>query len=102
MAVQAVNTYDVGQEVNFSVVFAVAGVDTDPTAVFFRTLDPGGTITSYTFGVGIVIVQDAVGRFHANITLDQEGGWYYRWEGTGVVIAAREHYCEVRDSKFTP
>lgn len=102
MATQDVNTYNVGQQVRFSTVFQVAGVDTDPTNIYFRIQTPSGVTTSYTFGVGVVIVQDAVGQYHADITLDEEGGWPYRWEGTGVVIAAAEHYCEVRDSRFTP
>jgi hypothetical protein len=102
MATQVVNTYDVGQEVRFSVTFAVDSTPTDPTAIIFRTQDPSGNTTTYTFGVGVVIVKDDTGDYHADIILDEEGGWYYRWEGTGAVDAAKEFYCEVRDSMFTP
>ena len=131
MATYEVNTYDVGQEVRSDVDFTVAGVLTDPTTITFMFLDPSGTTTTWVFGVdpevvqdGVgeyhadwttsgstpntqvvvdpEVVQDGVGEYHADWTLDEEGGWYYRWEGTGTVIAAAERYFEVRESKFYP
>jgi len=102
MAVQDTNVYDVGQEVRSTVVFAIAGVATDPTTIIFRYRDPSGNVTSSTFGVpGSIVVNDAVGNYHADWILDEEGRWYYRWEGTGAVDAAAEHNLEVRDSLFT-
>ena len=102
MTTYEVNTYDVGQEVRSNVTFTVGGVDTDPTTITFRYLDPAGNATAWVFGVDPEVVQDAVGQYHADWTLDEEGGWYYRWEGTGTVIAAAERYFEVRESKFYP
>lgn len=101
MATQVVNTYDVGQEIRTAVTFAVSGVNTDPTAVIFRYLDPSGNVTVWTFGVDPEVVNDAVGLYHADVSIDEEGSWFYRWEGTGVVEAAKEHTFLVRDSKFT-
>lgn len=101
MATYEVNTYDVGQEVRSDVDFTVAGVLTDPTTITFMFLDPSGTTTTWVFGVDPEVVQDGVGEYHADWTLDEEGGWYYRWEGTGTLDASAERYLEVRDSKFT-
>jgi len=75
-------------------------VATDPTAVLFKTQDPSGNETTYTFGVDANVVKSAVGNYYADWTLDEEGRWFYRWEGTGVVVAAAEHALEVRDSEF--
>lgn len=100
MATRTTNTYNRGQEVRSTVTFAVSGVATDPTAVLFKTQDPSGNETTYTFGVDANVVKSSVGNYYADWTLDEEGRWYYRWEGTGTVIAAAEHALEVRDSEF--
>jgi len=84
------------------VIFATtAGVDTDPTVVTFRFLDPAGTTTVWVFGVDVEVIRDAVGRYHADIPIDQEGTWFYRWEGTGALQGAGESTFLIRDSKFT-
>jgi len=102
MALVTLNTYDVGDLIRCSVVFAtIAGVDTDPTTVIFRYQDPSGNITVWTFGVDVEVVQDAVGRYHADVSIDEEGSWFYRWEGTGVLQGAGESTFLIRDSKFT-
>lgn len=102
MTVREVNIYDVGQEVRFSVVFAVGSTDTDPTTITFKLLDPSGNSSSWVYGeAGTIVVKDSTGNYHADYILDEEGRFYYRFEGTGMVDAAAEHHAEVRDSKFT-
>jgi hypothetical protein len=92
MATLAVNTYDIGQAVRFTVTFAdTAGVSTDPTTVTFIIRDPSGTETTYTYPPAGTIVKDDTGDYHADVTIDEAGLWYYRWTGTGVLVAAAEH-----------
>lgn len=103
MATVTIYTYDVGDKIRCSVRFAtIAGVDTDPTTIVFRWLDPSGNASSETFGApGASIVQDAVGHYHRDVSIDEEGEWFYRWEGTGVIQGAGEKSFLIRDSKFT-
>jgi len=104
MATVTVYTYDVGDMIRCSVRFAtIAGVNTDPTVVTFRWLDPSGNAASDVFGTpGSLVVQDAVGLYHRDVSIDEEGQWFYRWEGTGVIQGAGEKSFLIRDSKFTP
>ena len=71
----------------------VAGALTDPTTVTLRWRVAGGTETTYTWTAavpGTNIVKDSVGVFHADITVVAPGLHYFRWAGTGAVVAAEE------------
>jgi len=101
MATLSVNTYDIGQAVRCDVVFAdTAGTATDPTTVTFIIRDPSGNETTYTYPPAGTIVKDGVGDYHADVTLDEAGLWYYRWEGTGALVAASEHGFYARKSEI--
>lgn len=66
-----------------------AGAPTDPTTVKLEVRKPDGTKTTYTYdGTNNIIVKDATGRYHKDITPDMSGRWYYRWVGTGTVQQA--------------
>lgn len=65
-----------------------AGTPTDPTTLVLKVRKPDDTVTTYTYGVGIVIVKDGVGAYHADLTLDQAGRWKYDWIGTGTAAFA--------------
>lgn len=75
--------------------------DVDPTNVYLRIRKPDATETTYTYGIGIVVVRDSIGNFHADIALDQVGLWFYRWVSTGAVTAADERGFQVDESEFT-
>ena len=89
------NTYDIGDVVRWSVAFTDSdGTAVDPTAVTFKYQDPSGTETS------IAAVNDAVGAYHYDVTIDEAGVWHGRFEGTGSNVAAAESYVAVRRSEF--
>jgi len=101
MTTLAVNTYDIGQAVRCDVLFqTTAGVDTDPTTVTFTIRDPSGNETTYTYPPAGTIVRDAAGDYHADITIDEAGLWYYSWAGSGVLIARSEHGFYGRKSEI--
>ena len=80
------NTYDVGDVVVWSVVFTDSGGnDVDPTTVTFKYQDPSENETSVT------PTKDSTGHYHHNVTIDESGIWYGRFEGTGTNIAASEN-----------
>lgn len=96
------NSYDKNQNVRCTVVIqdVDSGAYVDPTTVTFYTIDPNGTVTTYVYGVDPEVIKDSVGHYHADVTLDVSGDWYYRWEGTGTYIGACENRMCARESKF--
>jgi hypothetical protein len=66
-----------------------AGVLTDPTLVRLLWHRHGEADTIWLVTAGQV-VKDAVGVYHADITVTEPGLHYFRWEGTGAVVAAAE------------
>lgn len=94
-----VNVYDVGDSVRVSATFTVSAVNTDPSTITLKVKDPEGSITTYTYAGGTVTKQ-ATGIFYKDVTVSNDGIWYYRFEGTGTVIAAVEGQFRVRRSEF--
>jgi len=83
--------YETGDLVRCSAAFIDSdGNYLDPTAVLFRFKDPAGTTTTYTYGVDVELVKDAVGQYHVDVDADAEGVWLYRFESTGTGQAAGE------------
>jgi len=89
------NTYDLGKKVRvytgtngFTV--ASSGAALDPDVVKLSILEPDETLTTYTYGVGSVIVKEATGKYYADIDVDQAGTWWARWFSTGDGQAADE------------
>jgi hypothetical protein len=94
------NVYDIGDCVKFSVSFTNdAGVATDPTAVTLDVQDPSGNEITYTYAAGTV-TKSATGAYYKTVVIDEAGEWYYRWAGTGAVVAAAEAMIWVRESEF--
>lgn len=64
----------------------------DPTTVKLHVRKPySAQATTYTYNApGSPIVKDSTGAYHADLSLDTAGTWYYEWEGTGAVEAAEE------------
>lgn len=94
------NAYHYGTLVRVSVTFQVGGTDTDPTTVTFRHRKPDGTVTAWVYGTDSQVVKDAVGKYHADLALNQEGVWTYRWEGTGAAEVAGEDALRVLPTPF--
>lgn len=98
MSVRA-NVYDVGDRVRVWGQFATpAGVATDPSAVVCKYQDPSGNETSVTYPASIV--KASTGRYYLDIDIDEAGTWYYRWAGTGAVVAAGETTFIARTTVF--
>ena len=95
------SVYDLGDEVRVSGHFTTisTGADQDPTAIFLSIKNPSGTLTTYQYGVDVIIVKDSVGDYHADIDANVAGLWYYRWFSTGTGKAADEGTFEVEDAE---
>lgn len=86
----SMNIYKTGQKVRVSVTFTVNDVATDPTAVVCKIKDPGGNVTTFTYGVDAEVVKDSTGVYHVDVTTDENRIWYYRFEGSGSCTAVEE------------
>jgi len=94
-------SYHVGDLIRISAAFSTAaGVATDPTAVFAKYRDPGGTVTTLTYGVDVALVKDSTGNYHVDINADEAGKWLYRFYSTGTGQAMDEDGFSVLASSF--
>jgi len=84
------NVFAVGQRVRLSVAFAdLSGTATDPTAVTLKVRNPGGVLMTKTYALAEV-TKDSTGNYHYDLDVDLAGTWYYRYNGTGALVAANE------------
>jgi lipoprotein-anchoring transpeptidase ErfK/SrfK len=93
------NTFDVGDAVRISLVCAnSAGTAIDPTTLTLTVKPALGTATTYTYGVGVTIVKDSTGNYHADYTvLTGSGGMvYYKWTATGSYVGMAQSAFAVR------
>ena len=95
----AVNTYDKGDTIRLRATFVVSGVNTDPTTVTLKVKSSSGNITTYTYAGG-AIIKSATGIYYKDVSITDDGIWYYRFEGTGTVATAGESQFRVRESEF--
>lgn len=93
------NTYDKGDMVRLTVTFTTNSVAADPTAIALKHQDPSGNETTLTYALGQV-TKTAVGAYRYDLSIDETGYWYYRWEGTGAVVASAEAHLLVRATEF--
>lgn len=94
------STYDIGDGIRLNAAFTVSDVATDPTTITLKLKDPSLNSTSYTYALATVD-KNSTGNYYKDVTLDEAGRWFYRWEGTGAVIAATEVLFYVRLSEFS-
>jgi len=95
------NTYDIGDVVRCSAAFTDAdGAAADPTTLTFRWQTPAGVEASYVYGTDDELVKDGTGNYHVDLTIDNDGVWYHRFEGTGTNVAAAESYFVIQQSEF--
>ena len=67
----------------------------DPTAVTFKSKRHPDTTAASTSGT-----KDAVGLYHADITVPTAGLWHYRVEATGTYAGTDENDFVVDESQF--
>lgn len=73
----------------------------DPDTVSARVLAPDATVSLHDYlGSPEDIERDDVGEYHLDITPEQAGVWYFRFESTGDGSAADEHSFTVAASAF--
>ena len=98
------NVYDVGDLVRIGGAWTdTDDDDIDPIVVTFKFTDPSRNTTSYTYITDPELNKESVGHYYVDISIDEAGTWYYRWESTGVVgQAAEENHFVVRESQIAP
>lgn len=77
----------------------MAGVTVEPGGVTLKIKPPVGAVTEYVFGSAPEIVNDGVGRYHADIVLSASGVWAYRWELNAPNAGAAEGVITVQKSR---
>jgi hypothetical protein len=92
-----INEYDIGTGVVMEARFTKAGVAANPTTVTLTVKPPDKDDPD-------IVVEDVenpeVGLFIGEIEVTDHGDYYYRFQGTGTVVAAREGRFRVRKSRF--
>lgn len=92
--------FDVGDLVRSSVTFTdFNGAATDPNTVTFKYEKPDGTVTTIIYPAAGT-VKDSTGVYHADVTITAAGSWWFRWNGTGAIVAATEEPVFVQPSMF--
>lgn len=65
--------------------FDDSDADTDPTTIKLYLYDPNGTQTIYTYQTDDELGRYNTGDYYCDVTPDQSGRWFWRWEATGSV-----------------
>lgn len=87
-------TLDVGDRVRATGRFTnSAGSLADPTSVACTVRHPNGSASSPS------VTRGSLGVYLADFSLDGPGHWFYRFTGTGLVVAAGEGQFYVRERK---
>ena len=92
------NDYDVSDVAKLTAAFTEVESEApvDPTTLVLKIVDPAGTVTTWTYGIGIEIVRVSQGVYFFLLLLTVSGTYYYRWEGTGAAQAAGQNSLYVR------
>ena len=91
-----------GTEIRLTIAFTDSSGDAvDPDTVTFSTFSPCSTKADYVYGTDSEVQKASTGNYTADISPDESGRWYYRWEttGTGKKIV-KEGSFVIQDSKF--
>ena len=95
-------SYFIGQTVRLYAQFRQDNVLADPSGeVTIMHRDPSGNETSeiYNGGAGNV-TKSATGQYYLDLTLDEEGTWYWRAKSAGDLVATGERTITVLESAF--
>lgn len=77
-----------------------ARVLTDPTAVVAKYEDPSGNETTKTYGTDPEVVKESAGVYYIDISVDEAGTWYCRFNGTGTLQTATEQSFTAAATQF--
>jgi len=91
------NNYDLNDSTCLTAEFVSGSYAINPTAVTLKIKNPANTISTIAMGA---LTNPEVGTFGYNLTLNMVGQWWYRFEGSGNVIAADEKCLIVDPSEF--
>jgi hypothetical protein len=95
------NTHDIGDVVRCSGAFTDSdGAAQDPGGVTFEFQDPSENEVIYTYGTDAELVKDSTGNYHVDLTIDEAGYWYYRFNGVTTGVSGGEGVFAVRESEF--
>lgn len=90
-------SFELGNIVQMNVQFVDSnGTPADPDTVTLRVKNPDNTVSVYTYPATVEKV--GTGDYFYQITTDQAGVVFYRWEGSGAVVATGEGQFEVTPS----
>ena len=94
-------SYITGEVVRIALSLAnTLGAAVDPGGLLIKVHAAGQAIVTYTYGVGIMIVRDALGEYHIDLPLTTTGTWVYRWEFSGANAGANEGSITVDPGYF--
>lgn len=55
----------------------------NPTTVALKLMSPQGVQSTLTYGVDSDLGRPSTGNYYADVTPNEGGRWFYRWETTG-------------------
>jgi hypothetical protein len=89
--------YEVGDVARVSVAFTdITGAAADPTVVTLTVQAPDNTQATYT------PTHDSTGAYHYDLPIALPGSYFYRFTGTGAVVAVQEGTLVVQPTLLTP
>jgi hypothetical protein len=93
-------TYDIGDRPRVTATFTdLAGTVVDPTIITCALKYPNGTTTvTYTFGVDGDLQRTSIGIYTLDFTITQAGGYGYKFNGLGAIVASVQGRIAVRRS----
>ncbi len=93
--------YTLGAIVQCGANITVSGSATDPTTLKFNYKKPSGSVTTYVLGSDAQLVKTSTGVYYVNITTDEVGKYFFRFQSTGVAAGAGESDFAVETSNFS-
>ena len=91
--------YAPGESVHVTAAFSVEGIAADPGNVSITFQRPDGSTTTWEYGVDAGldagIVKSATGSYYADIPVQDEGVWAYRFVGTAPAPGSAEGWFTV-------
>lgn len=97
MPVRAVREIFQGQRLLIECEFRLLGVPTDPIGVQCILRKPSGSQIAMNYP-NPNLTRRELGVFEANVTVDEGGTWWVRFEGFGTVDAVQETSFEVKST----
>lgn len=100
MPTRAIRDIFQGQRLLIEAEFRLLGVPTDPIGVQCIVRKPSGSQVALNYP-DINLTRRDLGLYEANITVDEGGTWWVRFEGFGTVDAVQEQPFEVKSTVMT-